>query len=148
MKFFVSFVFTALLATSLLAQQAEVKVEDGVPSTVAIWSPAFTAMCRSLGARLGAGLGETVTLKPKRLPPSRERYLGDVWQATLRGGAKTLDVPAAELPPVLQRLRGSAVRGVALGTCYLKDNYFYSTEHFVLVAYTKEDAEAIAAALR
>jgi len=146
MKLFLSLAIATVFATNLSAQQAEVKVDHHAVSTVEVWHPSFMTMCRSLAQKLGAENEEVIRLQPKSLPPSRERYLGDIWTAEAKG--KTIEVSASELPQVLQRLRGSIVREIFRGSCGLRDSYFYSTEHVVFVAVGRQEAEALAATLR
>jgi len=82
------------------------------------------------------------------LPPSRARYLGDVWVASIDRTDKKIEVPATELPEVLHRVRGEVVKTIFSARCGLKDSYFYSTEDMVFVMINRSDAELLHKSIR
>lgn len=138
--------------TSTASAQVEATVETGgaVP-TVKVWHPGFDGMCKTLAAKLEVPAGtEAIQLQPKSLPPSRARYLGDVWVARLRTREveKEIEVSASELPSPLHGIRGQAAHAIFRGSCSLKDGFFYSTEDMVFVVISNNDAVLLRDAIR
>ena len=119
-----------IVSASSAKAQVEVKMDtEGPVPIVTVWHPGFTQMCRNLAQKLEAPEGtEAIRFQPKSLPPSRARYLGDVWVASIDRTDKKIEVPATELPEVLHRVRGEVVKTIFSARCGLKDSYFYSTE--------------------
>lgn len=145
--FLFMFVIVFSFASPASAQDAKVKIDtDGAVPMVEVWHPSFEAMCRTLSQKLGAEGNEKIRLQPKVLPPSRERYLGDIWTAGANG--KMIEISSVELPLLLRNIRGAAAKAVYIGSCMLKDNYFFSTEHVVFTTSSLAEAQVLAAAIR
>jgi len=74
-----------IVSASSAKAQVEVKMDtEGPVPIVTVWHPGFTQMCRNLAQKLEAPEGtEAIRFQPKSLPPSRARYLGDVWVASI-----------------------------------------------------------------
>lgn len=150
MRIVLSFVLVLVSAMSASAQaKAEVKVEELMSGlySVTVQHPAFEGMCQALAKRVEAG-SDVVTLRinPKVLPPSRARQMGEIWTVGSRG--KMVEVPWKELAHPLWGVRGGMAGVPYLGTCYLKDNYFHSTEDVSFILDKKVDADAFARLFR
>jgi hypothetical protein len=115
---------------------------SGPVPIVKVWHPSFEKMCQDLAKKVEAPAEAiSIQLRPKSMPPSRVRNLGDIWIVSLE--KKTLEVPATELPEPLRRIRGQAADVIFIGICRLKDSYSYSTEDVVFVLINKEDAQLL-----
>ena len=148
MRVIMTIVFVTLFVSVAFAQQPEITIETGgVVPTVKIWHPLFTDMCKNLAVKIGVSKDATrLMLRPKPLLPSRERYIGEEWIASFEN--KEIIIKASELPEIFKGLRGPVAKNIFTGACYLKDNFFFSTEDMLIMTYDVQGANAIVSALK
>jgi hypothetical protein len=150
MRIALSFVFVLVSSVSGLAQaKASVKVEPLMSGGYSVTAkhPAFKAMCQDLAKKVGAESdAANLRVMPKALLQSRKDQTGEVWTVGSRG--KLVEVRSNELPYPLWSVRGMVADLAYLGTCYLRDNYFYNTEEMSFILEDQAAAEAFARLFR
>jgi hypothetical protein len=136
------------LAVMVYAQKAEVRVDvTGYVPVVKVTSPVFKGMCEGFAKKLEAeGDNITIRFKPETVSVGQDAKAGLIWTANTE--MKESSLKLAELPKVLQTLKGSAARLILMGTCRTADTLFYTSSDVVFVTSSKEDAEELAKVLR
>jgi hypothetical protein len=147
---FFLFASMMLMASLAEAQEAEIRLDDsGIIKVIRIESRdyAFADLCLRLSQHLEIAPGTTsIRLEPFLIPGKPEKN-GTAWRVGASWQRQFL-LPAEQLPPLLQKLRGEEFALVGSAYCFLRQERPYSPKELILYVAGRENAEKIVRALK